>query len=886
MDEQRAWIKSRRKRWLRITAVILSVCLLVTTYPDILEAISVFAAGARGEDAIMSVTGFAGLSEEVSEQTVPVGTDISELELPDTLEAYVSVESEDEKKPDDGGQKKDDDEDPEDSDQNKDDKENPDETGGEEKPDDGNDNNVAADDSNSSDNAGSETDGSENSGTDTSEPQGGGNSTDTAAPAAVETPDNTKSADVSVQTGEFVMPEYQSENVINVETLENIPADEAKSATDTDAEGAAYHTEKNAKTETIAETEAITIENITWDSSPAYDGEEEGLYIFTPTLPDGYVLSNGVSLPEITVTVVADYAQAEKLHALLELLRALPDPEDYLTYDEAEDLITEHEDIINKAQLEEVREAADEYLDKYPDADMGSGAGTGDANADPDSGDGTESADTQPASLTALLTRLEGLEHIRDTVADCMDFDCPYHYPKFVQSRMAQDEVPEFLTLEDLIEDYGVEEPAVPAAQTYGSRAYAANAYTANAYAAAYAVPMLHPQTLMLTDDNEDNAHTGNADGDIDEYLSHNAGKTPIEISFTIDELPIQSAYLAVKVYDVDEEYGEHDYVYLNDDIYKPMALEDKNGKPYNDDTIGYLAGTNNTWNTSVLEIPLEKLVKGKNVISITIASGWLVEVDWMQLILDGGAADPNIEEFSLKIKEAVTEGGNVTVHSDVTIRQKGNTQYATEYTLTQESTGEALDACFGSALATETAVLTMPLTSPTGVYKITGILKNPDTEEIKAVDNITFNFTQDVGVGPKASHTLTPDTLTNQDVTIRVSVEEMEGVTNATVTPTSRTVTANGTYDFTVNYQMGAESLSNIYHVKVTNIDNEAPVIAYSAITVTESLTQAQMEALFAEALTVTDNVTKDCTVTYTLPKVADVLGNGGGQVTVTAQD
>ncbi len=55
--------------------------------------------------------------------------------------------------------------------------------------------------------------------------------------------------------------------------------------------------------------------------------------------------------------------------------------------------------------------------------------------------------------------------------------------------------------------------------------------------------------------------------------------KHPIELAFTLDELPTQSAYLAVKAYDVDEDYGETDYVYLNDDIYLPMDQTNQSGK-------------------------------------------------------------------------------------------------------------------------------------------------------------------------------------------------------------------------------------------------------------------------------------------------------------------
>ena len=92
MDEQRAWFKSRRKKKLRFIAAMLAICLLVTIYPNILETFSVSAAGSSGKDEAMSIYGFAGLPEEISRQTVPMGTPVEELALPDTLEAYVAVE--------------------------------------------------------------------------------------------------------------------------------------------------------------------------------------------------------------------------------------------------------------------------------------------------------------------------------------------------------------------------------------------------------------------------------------------------------------------------------------------------------------------------------------------------------------------------------------------------------------------------------------------------------------------------------------------------------------------------------------------------------------------------------------------------------------------------
>ena len=83
-----------------------------------------------------------------------------------------------------------------------------------------------------------------------------------------------------------------------------------------------------------------------------------------------------------------------------------------------------------------------------------------------------------------------------------------------------------------------------------------------------------------------------------------------------------------------------------------------------------------------------------------------------MQLVLDGGAADPDIEKFSLELQDTSTKGKTVTVQSLVTIRQKGKKEYATEYTLTQTETGNALDASFGKAKSQEQIALSMPLNS------------------------------------------------------------------------------------------------------------------------------------------------------------------------------
>ena len=120
----------------------------------------------------------------------------------------------------------------------------------------------------------------------------------------------------------------------------------------------------------------------------------------------------------------------------MESTPALPDPLTYLSTG------VENKEIIDPEQLTEAREKLDAWLAENKTEDT--------ENKETFSGEEEE-------RLTELIKRLEGLEHIRDTETDCIDLKCPYHYPELIQQRMAEDELPELLTLEDLVE---VEETA------------------------------------------------------------------------------------------------------------------------------------------------------------------------------------------------------------------------------------------------------------------------------------------------------------------------------------------------------------------------------------------------------------------------------------------
>ncbi len=244
MKRQDTRAKGNGKKCMRILAVTLSVSVLFTTCPDLPETFSVLAAEEAGESETETryVSAFAALPDEVKEQTVPVGTALSELSLPDTLEAVVTGQpSEDTAgKPEDDGEE--------------DSGENAGETGGEEPP--------AEDDGeeDSGENAG-ETGGEEPPAEDDGEEDSGENAGETGGeePPAEDDGEEDAGENAGAENGNgqethtVTLPEYYAENVISVQILENTWEEKRE--------------------------ETVTIGGVTWQSAPAYDGDTEGTYL-------------------------------------------------------------------------------------------------------------------------------------------------------------------------------------------------------------------------------------------------------------------------------------------------------------------------------------------------------------------------------------------------------------------------------------------------------------------------------------------------------------------------------------------------------------------------------------------------------------------------------
>ena len=293
-------------RRLRVLAVTLSVSVLFTTCPDLPETFSVLAAEEAGQSETETryVSAFAALPDEVREQTVPVGTALSELSLPDTLEAVVTGQpSEDTAgEPEEDGEEDagenagetGEDEPPAEDDGEGGTGENAGETGGDEPP--------AEEDGeeDAGENAG-ETGGDEPPAEDDGEEDAGENAGETGGdePPAEDDGEEDTGENVVAENGNgqethtVTLPEYYAENVISVQTLEN---------TQEEREEALPEEPKEKK----QQAETVTIDGVTWQSAPAYDGDTEGTYLFTAALPDGYAPAEGVSLPRITVTVRAE----------------------------------------------------------------------------------------------------------------------------------------------------------------------------------------------------------------------------------------------------------------------------------------------------------------------------------------------------------------------------------------------------------------------------------------------------------------------------------------------------------------------------------------------------------------------------------------------------
>ena len=416
----------------------------------------------------------------------------------------------------------------------------------------------------------------------------------------------------------------------------------------------------------------------------------------------------------------------------------------------------------------------------------------------------------------------------------------------------------------------------------------------------------LSGSTILVGEDNEDGAHSGKPDGDIDRFITNILDNYPIEVRLDISEeqLSQESAILAIKAYDVDEESGEIDTVY------------------WNDVEIGRLSGTNGSWNITVLEVPLDLVKSGSNYVEITISTGWRVKIDWLQLLLDGGETDDALQSFSLELGEPSTKidlSGKmeglllpVTTHIQTTEER----QYETEYMLLDQngnSVASAFGKAEGSGSITDEVKLDLPVI-PSGTYRVKGFLKSAisDGEKIWAQDEVNWYYADGnqsvqvpavkVSASPsgKASRsvTLTFTAIPQKGMTIeRISAAELSDSVALDTNSLQCTLTENLSDVIELEIQCTSDGtprkLTIPIRVEVDNIDRIAPEITGAHwMDAMEGTSNEEVRKQVMESLSITDDISEGGNKAYA--GIADVrcemnsenISFTGGSVHVTAVD
>lgn len=275
---------SRKERYCRFFATFLCLCMLFTM-PGIQNVFPVVAAAGQEESFQKEniITKFYPLSEDVKEQTVFTGTDLDELDLPKELIVCLARDSFTQKEGE--------------SEQESKEHENTGETDNIEK-------NVGIEtedeqdilsDGNVSEKTDVEDEGNEGGSVPSEEQE----ESDSMLPS-----EELEESEIAQETYTVTLPEYHAQSITLVQTLDD--------------------------TQTEKQEETVTIDGVTWQSKPEYDGNTEGTYTFTAVLPEGYALAEGVSLPQITVTVEVESGIDVIIQTLLDRIAALPDVEEYL----------------------------------------------------------------------------------------------------------------------------------------------------------------------------------------------------------------------------------------------------------------------------------------------------------------------------------------------------------------------------------------------------------------------------------------------------------------------------------------------------------------------------------------------------------------------------
>ena len=154
--------------------------------------------------------------------------------------------------------------------------------------------------------------------------------------------------------------------------------------------------------------------------------------------------------------------------------------------------------------------------------------------------------------------------------------------------------------------------------------------------------PGASEKAFIQDEDNENNQHTGSADGDMSpantDCIFRRNPLQPIEFNIVVPSLPsFTTAQLIIRAWDVDEQ---------GNPSYCPAGPE-RDRVTLNGHVVGYLTGASNVWSTSTFDIDPAWVHQGNNLVQVdidTLQTGcWCTSVEWGQLVLGGGGGAASI---------------------------------------------------------------------------------------------------------------------------------------------------------------------------------------------------------------------------------------------------
>ncbi len=248
--------------------------------------------------------------------------------------------------------------------------------------------------------------------------------------------------------------------------------------------------------------------------------------------------------------------------------------------------------------------------------------------------------------------------------------------------------------------------------------------------------------TYYQDTDNENNAHTHVADNDMENTHGNTDPVAPIEFNIDVATLPKSSAVITLRAFDVDEEQGEQDDVYINGHF------------------LGHLTGANNVWSVTSFNVNPAWLVQGANLVEVQIdtsgdATQWVVAIDWGQLLIDGGGATDG-DTHGVQITGWSVNAGTVTINTSTAVHSVTGGTYRLQISLIDPN-GNAVTvlsqdfAAAAGADVVQTASPTYPLASVSGTYTIQAQLfwLDPAHGNFPVEQDIaTATFTHTAGVG------------------------------------------------------------------------------------------------------------------------------------------